>query len=268
MVVVTLLGLYALAWRRFGGGPGGARATLSRGRVALYLSGVATIYAASGTPLHELAENHLYSAHMAQHMLLTLVAPPLLVAGTPGWMLRPLLRGRRVFAIAGFLTQPLLALALFNALIVVTHLPVVVDMTLRNHLAHLAAHAALVSSALLLWWQIYSPLPELPPLRDPWRLGYLFLQSILPTVPASFLTFADGPLYGFYAELPRLWGVSVATDQQMAGLIMKLGGGLLLWAIITVLFFRWYEGEEAEAIGLPSWEKAEMELERMGLTKR
>lgn len=266
LTVAAFLGLYALAWRKLGSDDPDRR--LPPGRAALFLSGVFTLYIASGTPLHELSERYLFSAHMTQHMLLTFVAPPLLIAGTPAWMLRPLLRGRWVMPVARFFANPLVALALFNAATVATHLPPVVDLALRNHAAHFGVHAVLVGTAIVMWWQVYSSLPELPRLAPPVQMGYLFVQSIVPTVPASFLTFSSGVLYDFYAEAPRIWGTTAIADQRVAGGIMKIGGGLLLWGVITVLFFRWYEDEEAEAIGLPNWTDAEQELERMGLTKR
>ena len=93
---------------------------------------------------------------------------------------------------------------------------------------------------------------------------YLFLQTIVPTVPASFLTFNDRPLYRIYATFPRLWDISALTDQQTAGLIMKIVGGLFLWLVIAIIFFRWYESEErkekAEKNGVLLWDDVEQEL--------
>jgi cytochrome c oxidase assembly factor CtaG len=68
---------------------------------------------------------------------------------------------------------------------------------------------------------------------------YLFLMSIVPTVPAAWLTLADNPVYEAYDHGHRLWGITVVNDQQMAGLFMKLGGGIYLWMIIAYLFFSW-----------------------------
>ena len=96
-----------------------------------------------------------------------------------------------------------------------------------------------------------------------------FLQSILPTVPASFLTFGTTPLYHFYEHVPRLWGLSAITDQQIAGVIMKVIGGLYLWLVIVVVFFRWYSREE-EGGGSPArdpdvltWDQVERELNQL-----
>lgn len=100
---------------------------------------------------------------------------------------------------------------------------------------------------------------------------YLFGQSIVPTVPASFLTFATIPLYEVYAAAPRIWGISATTDQQLAGAVMKIGGGIVLWGTIVVMFFRWARAQEryrAEHPGAPAdheqltWADVERELAR------
>jgi putative membrane protein len=90
---------------------------------------------------------------------------------------------------------------------------------------------------------------------------YLFLQSVVPTVPASFLVFAESPIYRFYNDSPRLFNVSVLEDQRIAGLLMKLGGGALLWAIIAVLFFRWHSDEEAADRQDRRWRDLEREID-------
>jgi putative membrane protein len=96
---------------------------------------------------------------------------------------------------------------------------------------------------------------------------YLFLQSIVPTVPASFLTFSTGSLYSSYAALPHPW-IGVVTDQRIAGLIMKIGGGLLLWAVIAVIFFRWNAKEERGDVAAElTWEDFERDLEVWDLRK-
>jgi cytochrome c oxidase assembly factor CtaG len=98
-------------------------------------------------------------------------------------------------------------------------------------------------------------------------MAYLFVQSILPAVIASFITFSATAVYDFYAEAPRIWRISAVEDQQMAGGIMKMTGTLILWSFIGVAFFRWYAKEEAEAQG-PAWSEVEEELRELGLSGR
>lgn len=237
-----------------------------RQQQALFFLGVLALFAAGGTPIHDLGEERLLSVHMFQHLLFTVVAPPLLIAGTPAWLWQALLRLPGVLPWARVLTRPLVAFGLFNALLVLTHLPPVVDLALRVGAFHFAVHALLVVSALLMWWPVLSPLPKLPRLSYPLQMGYLFVQSIVPSVIASFITFADHAVYEFYAAAPRTWGISPVADQQIAGGMMKLLGSLILWSFIGVAFFRWYQKEEAEQQE-PHWSEIEEELRELGLTE-
>src|SRR5205085_10086871 len=114
-----------------------------------------------------------------------------------------------------------------------------------------AAHAVLLVAGIIMWMPVVSPLEDMPQLHPLAKMLYLFLQSILPTVPASFLTFGTTPLYHFYEHVPRLWGLSAITDQQIAGVIMKVIGGLYVWVVVVVGFFRWYSRVE-EGGGAPA----------------
>jgi putative membrane protein len=208
--------------------------------------GMAVLFVASEWPLHDLAEHTWYFAHMIQHMAYTLIAAPLLVAGIPAWMWRGLLRPGAVSAVWRTLTRPVVATAVFNGVLLFTHWPAVVNASVQSEPLHFALHAVLLASALVLWWPILSPLPEMPPLSPPIQMLYLFIQSLVPTVPASFLTFGHTPLYRVYETFPRLYGISVMTDQLVAGLIMKLIGGLIFWGFIAVIFFKWEARERTE----------------------
>ena len=125
---------------------------------------------------------------------------------------------------------------------------------------HLALHVAIVASGLVMWWPVMSPLPEMPSLSPPGQMLYLFLQSLAPTIPASFLTFGHAPLYDVYATFPRIWGMSALTDQLIAGLIMKLVGGLLLWGVIAVIFFRWFEQEQRDGLDRSAYHDVQREV--------
>ena len=230
----------------------------------LYAAGVLSIWLALDYPMHEAAEKYLYSAHTVQHLALSLVGPPLLMLGTPPWMLRRLLgRGFRLELVRR-LTRPLPALVIFNAVIAFIHWPVLVQMMSESEVIHVSVHMALIGSALLMWTPVLSPLLELPQLSYPGRMFYLFLQSIVPTVPASFLTFASIPFYRLYAEAPRLFGISALDDLQISGLIMKIGGGFILWGAITIFFFRWYSLEQSvEGLDLLAWREVDRDLNRV-----
>ena len=240
---------------------------LKNSQIVLFSLGVFTIFVATGTPVHDLSERYLLSMHMLQHLLLTLVAPPLLIVGVPSWLWQAILGGRRVKPVARIVLHPLVAFGVFNFLIVVTHLPLVVDYALREHWFHFLVHAALVGSALMMWWPVVGGVEWAPRLTYPYQMAYLFVQSIVPAVIASFITFSRTAAYEFYEEAPRVWGISAVEDQQIAGGIMKMTGTLILWSFIGVAFFRWYAKEEAEARG-PAWSGVEEELRELGLRNR
>jgi putative membrane protein len=259
LVLGGCVALYFIALKRYGRDAGGADRPVSSTQKVSFLMGMTVLWVGADWPIHDIAEDFLFSAHMIQHTLFSLVAPPLLLLGLPAWLLREVFRP--VFGILKFLTRPVIAFVVFNSVIVVTHWPTVVNASVVSEPLHLVLHLTLVGSALLMWWPVVDPLPELRRLQPPGKMLYLFLQSIIPTVPASFLTFADTPIYSVYADAPRLWGVSAVTDQMVAGLIMKIVGGLLLWLVIAIVFFKWYADEQKPVTEVVPWDDFERELE-------
>jgi putative membrane protein len=239
---------------------------LEPGRRYRFLGGVAALLLGAGWPIHDLAEDYLYSMHMVQHMLFTFVAAPLLLTGMPGWMWRALLRPAPLRTAWGLLTRPVVAILVANGVLLFIHWPEVVSLSVRSELAHFSLHAALLGSAMVMWWPVLSPLPELPPLSRPGQLMYLFFQSLAPTIPASFLTFGTEALYPVYATFPRIWGIGVLTDQLIAGLVMKLVGGAILWAVIAAIFFRWGHEETTEGWDALKFRNVEGEI-RAGMRR-
>ncbi|MFM7616696.1 MAG: cytochrome c oxidase assembly protein [Actinomycetes bacterium] len=265
LLVAALVASYAiLAVRRgpFLVPPG--QPPVTKLQIASFSLGAATVLLASDWPVHDVAEGSMYSVHMVQHLLFTLLAAPLLLMGTPGWMMRLVLPGR-LLRVVQWWSRFLPALVLFNVMIVVTHWPAVVDLALRSAPFHFTIHAALLLSAFVIWMPILSPLPEVPRLTAPMKIVFLFLQSVVPTVPATFLTFGSRPLYRRYAELPKLWGIDPLNDQLIAGLIMKIGAGLFIWSIIAVIFFRWAAAEELRNRPDRALREMDRELIDMGL---
>lgn len=260
LLAIVLLGgyLYALsAW-----GPRlapGRKAATTRQRLWFY-GGIAVLWLAADWPVKQLSEV-LFSAHMGQHLLFSLVAAPLLLLGTPGWLLRKLLSPAPVAAVWRVLTRPLVALLIFNAWIGLYHWPAVVNLSVTNDGFHLLAHVVWVATAVVMWWPVLSPLPEHPHLSYPGRMLYVFGQSIVPTVPASFLTFGENVMYHVYATGPSAGMFDPVNDQQVAGLLMKIGGGLLLWGVIMFMFFRWSSEQERGGPDLLYWRDLEPELE-------
>jgi putative membrane protein len=268
LLVLALAAAYAVAVIRIGPrhvAPG--EPSVGKLQAVCFSLGLVAIWLASDWPVHDIAEELNYSMHMVQHLVLSMVAAPLLLLGTPAWMLRAILRPPSpLFRTARFLARFLPALIVFNLVLVLTHWPALVDASLRNHAVHFLVHALIFVSALIIWMPVLSPLPEIPRLSPPPRMIFLFLQSVVPTVPASFLTFGSSPLYRFYEGVPHLWGLSTVDDQRLAGLIMKIGAGLLLWLLIAVIFFRWAGEEDRRIAARRRWQDLDRELERLSST--
>ncbi|MCB2224624.1 MAG: cytochrome c oxidase assembly protein [Actinobacteria bacterium] len=236
---------YAYAIRRLAPVRGIEGPAVTRRQVLWFAGGLTLFFLARSWPLHDMGDQSLFLFHMIEHLVLALAVPPMLLRGTPTWLMQMLVAP--VLPVLRFLTKPLVALLLFNGVLAYIHAPSVITLMLHNEAAHLGLHLALIVSATLMWWPVVGPIPEIPKLSPFMAMGYLFLQSLVPTVPASFLTFASTPVYKVYTDLPRLWGISVLDDQLIAGLIMKIGGGLLLWAVIGTIFFKWAAAEDRRA---------------------
>jgi putative membrane protein len=207
----------------------------------LFVSAVATLWLASDWPIHDISEEYLYSVHMFQHMALSYFLPLLAVLSTPLWLFRAVLGSPRAGRAIRWLAQPVIAGFIFNVVIIITHIPGVVNQSVSNPLLHYSVHVAVVLSSLLMWIPIAAPDP-LMRIGYGGRMVYLFLMSVIPTVPAAWLTFAEGAVYKHYDIAVRVWGLSVTTDQQIAGAIMKTGGSIFLWSIIVFLWFKRFMG--------------------------
>jgi putative membrane protein len=195
------------------------------------------LFAASTWPVHQIAENYLYSVHMLQHMMLSYFMPPLVLLATPTWLMRLLVGTGRTWRVVTFMTKPVVAAVVFNVVVMVTHIPPVVNASVQNAPLHYALHLLLVLTAVLMWMPVVGPFHELR-LSDAAKPVYLFLQSVVPTVPAGWLTFAEGVVYKQYNQPVRVWGISPTDDQQLAGAIMKIGGSAFLWALVAFYFFK------------------------------
>jgi putative membrane protein len=240
---------------------------VTRFQIACWSMGVFAMWVASDYPIHDIAERYNFSVHMVQHLTFTMIVAPLLLLGMPAWLLRRVLAPRRLFDTVRTLSRFIPALLIFNIVLVFTHWPLIVNEALRNGLVHFLVHALLLVSSLIVWMPIVSPLPEIPRLVPVLQMLYLFAWSVVPTVPASFLTFGESPLYKFYEHVPHLFGFSTLEDQQAAGLIMKIGAGLLLWMVIAVVFFRWASEEERANTPRHGLDEMDRELTEMGLRR-
>ena len=227
---------------------GGVKAP--RRKVAAFVAALAVLFVCLNGPLHNLSDRYLFSAHMVQHLVLMLLFPPLLLHGTPAWVVEPLLRPVWVRGTATWATHPLAAGAIFTIPIIAWHFPRAYNAALVHHNLHIVQHLVFLATAVVMWWPVLSPLPEMRA-PQPVQLIYLFLLGIPMSVVGALITLADHVLYPFYQSAPRVWGFAPLADQQIGGLIMWVPGGLIFWLAMTVVWFRWAAGEEKGEPTLP-----------------
>ena len=233
--VVAAGAIYAVGWRNV------SRRRPQRfgpARLAAFLGGLGAIALAVASPLDALA-GHRLSAHMTQHLLLLMVAPPLLWLGAP---LAPMLRGlpraiRRAVAAglaapsvrrsAGVIAHPAFGWVSFTAAFWAWHTPRLYELALRSHAWHHLEHACFFATAMLFWRPVILAWPA----RSPWprwtMIPYLLLADLQNTVLAAILTLSDRVIYPAYATLARAGTISALEDQSIAGVIMWVPGSLV-----------------------------------------
>lgn len=241
LLVTAVIAGYFYAVRVIGPRVVGSGSTITRRQGISFVAGVLILWGASDWPIHDISEEYLYSAHMLQHMMLSYFMPPLMLLATPTWLFRAVVgdgNGRRVIR---FLSKPIVAGLLFNVVVITTHIPDLVNRSLSNGLLHYSLHVLLVVAALFMWMPICGP-DRSYQISYGGKMVYLFLMSVVPTVPAAWLAFAENAVYKHYDIPVRVFGWSVITDQQLAGAAMKSGGSIYLWSIIIFIFFRRFMG--------------------------
>lgn len=245
--VVGLLALGALWLARAQAHGPHHRPTAAQG--LSFLGGLVVMFLSLNGPVHDISDYYLFSGHMVQHLALTIVVPPLLLAGTPGWMLRPALAFAPVAALAKRITPAAAAFAIFNLILAGWHLPPLYNAAMYHHEVHIIQHLMFLVGAVIMWWPLLSPLPELPRLSYPGQMLYSFLMTLPMTVVSIFIVYADHVLYPAYASAPRLWGLSPLEDQRLGGLIMWIPGGLFFYLLTSIIFIRWTSSQRDDQAG-------------------
>lgn len=242
-------GLVAL-WTRAGIGRG-----VPRWRAAAFAAGLWAIVVALMSPVAYVSES-LLSVHMVQHLILLLIAMPLVVMGAPLlvmlWGLPVRWRkavARRWVSARSFrsawdaLSQPLVVWALYAIALWMWHLPTLYEAALNNSYVHDVQHAAFMATAGLLWWVILSPMGRVR-LNPGAGVLYLFTTSLHATALGVFITLSPVAWYGHYAETVAQWNLSVLEDQQMAGAIMWMPACLVYIGAAALLFLSWMRESE------------------------
>ncbi|NQW60228.1 cytochrome c oxidase assembly protein [bacterium] len=238
LLIVFLIVAYTYAVRVIGPQAGVPKdQILSRKNLMAFIGGIGLVWFSTDWPMHDISEEYLYSVHMFQHMVLGYFIPPLILIAIPQWLFRAVIGEGRAYRFVKWLSKPIIAGLLFNVVVMVTHIPGLVNRSAESSPLHYAMHILVVTTALCMWSPICSPAKEFH-IGYAGKTIYLFLMSVVPTVPAAWLTFAEDSVYKHYDIPIRVWGLSVETDQQLAGAVMKTGGSIFLWAIVIFIFFK------------------------------
>lgn len=235
---VLAIGLwYWLAVRRHEGPHG--HAGPQRRQTAWFLAGLLSIWLALDWPLGALGAGYLTSVHTVSYILLVMVAVPCIIQGIPVEQMQRVSSSGAWSRPLWLFARPWFALAIFNLVVLGTHMPRMVDGLMATQVGAFAVSISWLVAGFALWWPVMGP-PAVVQMKRPMKMAYLFASTLLPIIPSAFLTFSDFPIYATYELAPRLFPTfSARYDQQVAGLLMKIVGDLPVWFGFAVIFFRW-----------------------------
>ena len=228
----------------------------------MFTLGTFVIFLSLTSPLHILSDHYLFSAHMLQHVLITLICPPLLIVGTPGWLASKLFQHRWSISVFRRIFHPLGAVVIFNIIFSMWHLPILYNLSVSYHWVHILEHSLFISASIVMWWPICSQVQSIPKLPYPIQMLYLFVMSLAQIIVFGIITFAREPIYQHYIDAPRIWNISPLVDQQLGGIIMKVGSGFLFLFLMIIAFFKWFdEDSNSEETAYNEQDSTERELQ-------
>ncbi|MCA1029932.1 cytochrome c oxidase assembly factor CtaG [Bacillus timonensis] len=229
-------------------------------------SGLILLYICKGSPL-DLLGHLMFSAHMTQMALLYLAVPPLLILGTPTWLLQRIVDIKVVKPLLKFFSYPLVALILFNGLFSIYHIPLVFDEVKTSVTLHAVTTGVLFFTAFMMWFPLVNPLPEWQTLSGIKKVGYIFADGVLLTPACALIIFSTTPMYSTYTD-PQAWAnalelcvpattlstidlvgpqmfnsLPLVEDQQLGGVIMKIIQEIVYGSILGYIFFAWARRE-------------------------
>ncbi len=267
---LVLAGAWGHRARRLAGGTGRqpypfhhALSHLRRRQAVLFYTGVLSAYLALAWPLGDLARHYSVLAYLGSNSLLVLGSTPLMLAGLPRWFFAEITRRRLIDNTLRIMTRPIAATVVFSTVVISSMLPAVVAVETTNELAWAAYHLALMAAAAVMWVTALSLLPGLHRLSTYGRVGFLFVQSLLPTFPGIALIFAKHSFYASYRAGAPAIGLSPLADQQLAGAAIKGLSILVLWTVAALILAKASKDEEQgrdpESL---TWDDVEREFER------
>jgi len=250
-----------------------------------FFFGLFLVYLTHGGPLDLLA--HLnFSSHMIAMSVAYIVAPPFLILGLPVWLLRSFFKLSIVKKLSFVILNPIFTVLFFNAIFTIYHIPNVHDYVMTNYSVHTAYYIVLFIAAMLMWWPIVCPVPEMDRIFGFKKMGYIFLNGVLLTPACALIIFSGTPLYASFTD-PVVWAQALGycvpassteilnlfsgpdsfaftkavEDQQLGGVIMKLAQEFMYGGFLYYTFRQWYLKERKSN---PENDEAERLLNRHG----
>lgn len=215
-----------------------------RKRAFSFFLGVLFLILAVAGPLDHIGETYLFSAHMLQHVILMFVLPPLFILGTPIWLSDFLFRTEGLGRVLRFLVHPIVAGVLYNAALILWHIPAFYELALRDPLVHLLEHVVFVGTSTAMFWVVLGNHSEKKEMHNGLKLLYVLGVNIGQLPLFGVLTFATHPLYPTYAAAPRYFeDLNALNDQILGGVIMKITAAIYMFTGLTIYFYRWYKSE-------------------------
>jgi putative membrane protein len=221
-------------------------------RIASAVAGVLCLWIALDWPVGLLGAGYLASVHMVQFILISVVAPPMLLFGIPPVLLARFGPRPNAGRTARSVLVPLIGIVGINVVVVATHAPLVVDSLMPTQLGSFALDIIWLVSSLAFWWPLVWSVPGDRPLPAPAKIGYLFAGTFAHTGVAMYLLLSQFPVYRTYELAPPIAGITPLGDQEVAGGLMLIAGILLVLGTMTAIFFQWQrELERNEIVGAP-----------------
>jgi putative membrane protein len=214
-------------------------------RAALFAAGLAVLLLALVSPIDSLGEERLFTVHMVQHLLLTDIAPILLLLGLSRPIMRPFVRRLQpVERSLGPLASPVAALVLLVTVVGVWHLPAAYELALEHPWAHNLQHLLFFAAGTAFWWYVIEPVPPRRRLRGMAMLAYVTGAKFLLGAVGVVLAFSPTAIYEPYQEVPRTWGLTAVEDLNVGGLAMMLEQSIVLVVFFSIMFARMLDQSE------------------------
>ena len=206
-------------------------------RIALFALGIGLLLIAVASPIATVGEEELFSFHMAQHLLIGDLAPLCLLAGLTGPLLRPILALPGVMRLRVF-SNPLVALPIWTANLVVWHLPFFYEAAVRHSAVHALEHISFFSAGIVLWLPVLETLPAPEWFGTGPKLGYILVVRLVATVIGNVFIWGGAAFYDVYETGHDYLGLSPDADQGLAGSLMMLEGSIVTVVALAWLFLR------------------------------